>query len=137
MTEVKLIPGFWHGEFARAWITPQGLRAPWQQLAMTGAPYVLDGLSLAAGFFALRRGRLSHPFALGVALMLLCLRPAFDVACETVAFALGGQGDLYHIAQATGYPAVWLSMLVLAMSSVFVVARVLLSSALGDKSTAT
>lgn len=79
VTEVKLIPSFWHGEFGRAWITPQGLQARWQQLAMTGAPYLLDGLSVAVGFFALRGERLKHPFALGVALMLLCLRPAFDV----------------------------------------------------------
>ena len=137
VTGVKLIPSFWHGEFGRAWITPQGLRAPWQQLSMTGAPYVLDGVSVAVGFFALRGRCLRHPFALGVALMLLCLRPAFDVTCETVAFALGGRGDLYHIAQVTGYPAVWLSMLVLAMSAILAAARVLSSSASGEKSTAT
>ena len=134
VTEVKLIPSFWHGEFGRAWITPQGLRAPWQQFAMTGAPYVLDGLSLVVGFFALRGGRPRSPFALGAAFMLLFLRPAFDVTCETVAFALGGRGDLYHLAQTTGYPAVWLSMLVLAGFSVFAVARVLVRSALGDRS---
>ena len=73
VTEVKLIPSFWRGEFARAWMTPQGLRAPWQQLAMTGAPYVLDGLSLVVGFIALRGGRPRRPFALGAAFMLLCL----------------------------------------------------------------
>jgi hypothetical protein len=37
----------------------------------------------------------------------------------------------------TGYPAVWLSMLVLAGSSVFAVVRVLVSTASGDQSTAT
>lgn len=137
VTEVKLIPSFWHGEFGRAWITPQGLQARWQQLAMTGAPYLLDGLSVAVGFFALRGGSLRQPFALGVALMLLCLRPAFDVICEAVAFALGGRGDLYHIAQVTGYPVVWVGLLVLAGSSVFAVARVLLSSASRGRSTAT
>jgi hypothetical protein len=61
--------------------------------------------------------------------MLLCLRPAFDVICEAVAFALGGRGDLYHIAQVTGSPAVWVGILVLSGSSVFAVAHVLLSSA--------
>jgi len=137
VTEVKLIPSFWHGEFGRAWITARGLHAPWQLLVMTGAPYVLDGLSVAVSFFALRGGHLRRPFALGVALMLLCLRPAFDVTCESVAFALGGGGDLYHIAQVTGYPAVWSSMLVLAVSSVFAVVRVLVSSAPGDRRAAT
>ncbi len=137
VTEVKLIPSFWRGEFGRAWITPQGLGARWQQLAVTGAPYVLDGLSLVVGFLALRGGRLRRPFALGTALMLLCLRPAFDVTCETVAFALGGRGDLYHLAQATGYPAVWSSMLLLAGFSVLAVARVIMSRCAGDRSAAT
>ena len=93
---------------------------------MTSAPYVLDGLSVAVGFFALRRRTLNRPFALGVALMLLCLRPAFDVVCETVAFALGGRGDLYHIAQVTGYPVVWVGVLFTG-SSLFTIARVLMA----------
>jgi hypothetical protein len=137
VTELKLIPSFWQGEFGRAWITPQGLRAPWQQLVMTSAPYVLDGLSVAVGFFALHRRRLMRPFALGGLLMLLCLRPAFDVVCETVAFALGGQGDLYHIAQSTGYPMVWLSMTILLGFSLLTIARVLVKSASRDRRTAT
>jgi hypothetical protein len=137
VTEVKLIPSFWHGEFGRAWIAPRGLQARWQQLTMTGAPYLLDGLSVAVGFFALRGGRLRRPFALGVALMLLCLRPAFDIICEAVALALGGRGDLYHIALVTGYPVVWAGILVLAGSSAFAVARVLMSRASRDGSVAT
>ena len=113
VTEIKLIPSFWRGEFAGAWITPQGLSAPWQKLAMTSSPYVLDGLSVAVGFFTLHRRHPFRPFALGVALMLLCLRPAFDVACETIGFGLGARGDLYNIALATGQLTVWLSMALL------------------------
>lgn len=137
VTELKLIPSFWRGEFGRAWITPDGLQAPWQQLVMTSAPYVLDGVSVAVGFFALQGRRLRRPFALGVLLMLLCLRPAFDVVCETVAFALGGMGDLYHIAQAIGYPTVWLSMTILFGFSLFTIARVLVGSASRDGRAAT
>lgn len=137
VTELKLIPSFWQGEFGRAWITPQGLRAPWQQLVMTSSPYVLDGLSVAVGFFALHRTRLIRPFALGVAFMLLCLRPAFDVLCETVAFALGGQGDLYHIAKSTGYTMVWLSMALLLGFSLLTIARLLVKSASRNRRAAT
>ncbi len=104
---------------------------------LTYSPYVLDGLSVAVGFFALHRGKLIRPFALGVAFMLLCLRPAFDVVCETVAFALGRRGDLYHIAQATGYPTVWLSMAILIGFSLFTIARVLGERASRDESAAT
>jgi hypothetical protein len=129
VTEIKLIPSFWRGEFARAWITPKGLTARWQQLVMTSSPYLLDAVSVAVGFFALHRRRPFRPFALGVALMLLCLRPAFDVVCETVAFALGGRGDLYHIALATGRPTVWFSMALLFGFSLFTIARVLVERA--------
>ena len=132
VTELKLIPSFWRGEFGRAWITPQGLREPWQQLVMTSAPYVLDGVSVAVGFFALHRRRLRRPFALGVLLMLLCLRPAFDVVCETAAFALGGRGDIYHIAQSIGYPLVWSSMAILFGFSLLTIVRVLVKSASPD-----
>ena len=128
VTEVKLIPSFWRGEFARAWITPKGLTAPWQQLVMTSSPYLLDGLSIAVGFFARHRIRLLRPFALGVALMLLCLRPAFDAVSESVGFALGSRGDLYHIALATGRPTVWLGMALLIGFSLFAIARVIVES---------
>ena len=138
VTEIKLIPSFWKGEFAGAWITPQGLRQPWQQLVMTSAPYVLDGLSLVVGFFALGRGRLmDRPFALGVAFMLLCLRPAFDVLCETVAFALGAKADLYHIALAIGTPMLWLSSAILLGFSLLTITRLLVKSAARYRSAAT
>ncbi len=138
VTEMKLIPSFWKGEFAGAWITPQGLREPWQQLVMTSAPYVLDGLSLMVGFFALGRGRLmDRPFTLGVAFMLLCLRPAFDVLCETVAFALGARADLHHIALAIGTPMLWLSSAILLGFSLFTITRLLVKSAARNQSAVT
>ncbi len=92
---------------------------------MTSSPYVLDGVSVAVGFFARRRMLLLRPLPLGVVLMLLCLRPAFDVVCETVAFALGGRGDLYHLALTAGRPTVSLSMALLIGFSLFTIARVI------------
>ena len=137
VTQIKLIPSFWRGEFGRAWITPHGLHARWQQLVMTGAPYVLDVLSVAVGLVVLRREFLSRPFALGFAFMLLCLRPAFDLVCETVAFARGDRGDLYHMALVTGIPELWTSMILLVGFSVFAVARVLLRGFWSDSGAAT
>jgi hypothetical protein len=129
VTQLKLIPSFWHGEFGRAWITPQGLVTPGQRLVMTGAPYALDGLSVAVGFFALPGGHPRGPFTSGVAFMLLCLRPVFDAVCETVAFALGGRGDLHHIAQSTGDATLWLGMALLLGFSLLTIARVLVKTA--------
>jgi len=58
--------------------------------------------------------------------MLLCLRPAFDVLCETVAFTLEGQGDLYPIAKSMGYHVVWLSMTILSGFALLTIVHLLL-----------
>ena len=102
VTSVKLIPSFWIGEFGRAWITPVGIEQDWERLTMTGAPYILDIVSVLLGILVLRQDRLKNPFMIGLLFMLLCLRPAFDFVCETMAFLMGDQGDLYHIEVITG-----------------------------------
>jgi hypothetical protein len=98
----KLIPRFWVGEFAVAWITPIGLSRPWQNLAMLSAPYLLDLASVIAGTVVLRRRLSANAFWAGFLFMLLCLRPTFDLACETISFCNGFMGDLYHIQQIVG-----------------------------------
>jgi hypothetical protein len=132
VTEIKLIPSFWRGEFGGAWISHQGLSAPWQQLAMTSSPYVLDGLSVVVGFFLLLRKPPIRPLPLGIALTLLCLRPAFDLASESVAYALGAHADLYHIALATGPLTVWLSIALMLGFALFTITRVLMKSSARD-----
>jgi hypothetical protein len=99
---VKLIPSFWIGEFGRAWITPVGIEQDWERLTMTGAPYIVDIVSVLLGILILRQDRLKNPFMIGLLFMLLCLRPAFDCVCETMAFLMGDQGDFYHIEIITG-----------------------------------
>src|SRR5512138_2455100 len=39
VVEVKLIPRFWAGEFAGAWIRSVGFTNEWSQFIMTFAPY--------------------------------------------------------------------------------------------------
>lgn len=125
VTSIKLIPRFWVGEFGRAWITTEGLRESWQQLIMTSFPYVLDVACIVAGYVLLRRSFSRSPFVVGFTFMLLCLRPAFDLVCETVAFMSGDRGDLYHIERAIGGVGTW-SMLGLAIGvSAIAIASVL------------
>jgi len=76
--EYRLIPRFWLGEFAGAWITPSGLTQSWQQFTMTAFPYVLDVVCFIVAIFVFRRGFSRNPFFTGLAFMLLCLRPAMD-----------------------------------------------------------
>jgi len=107
LLSMRLIPPFWRGEFGRAWINSEGVTEGWQQLVSTGFPYLLDVLSLVAGLMFLRRRSFRSPFILGLAFMLLCLRPLFDLVCETGAFILGDRGDIYWINRILGSALTW------------------------------
>ncbi len=112
--DVKLIPSFWMGEFAGAWITPIGLNHPWQNLVMSSAPYVLDLASMITGGVVLLHRKFQSAFWAGLLFMLLCLRPTFDLVCEAVGFYNGFMGDLFHIQQIVG-SAILSSFLLLSL----------------------
>jgi hypothetical protein len=103
----KMIPRFWLGEFGRAWITPAGLKEPWQQLITTASPYILDVASVVAGLLILRRALSRNPFIVGAVFMVLCLRPAFDFVCETIAFVSGDRGDIFYLVIVIGSLITW------------------------------
>jgi hypothetical protein len=126
VVEVKLIPSFWEGTFAVAWVTTAGLDQPWQQLAMGGAPYVVDVACVVVGLAVLRRRPFKSAPVVGLLFMLLCLRPAFDLVCETVGFAGGFEGDLWHVELIVGSAALWsflVASLALCLLSVVVILR--------------
>jgi hypothetical protein len=110
--DYKLIPRFWLGEFAGAWIIPSGIPRSWQQLTMTAFPYMLDIVCFIVAIFVFRRGSSRNPFLIGMAFMLLCLRPAMDFVFEPIAFLSGFRGDLYHMQQIAGPFAIWSFILV-------------------------
>ncbi len=107
IVEVKLIPRFWVGETAVAWIKAEGFTSQWTQLVMTISPYVLDLVSLGVGAYILQRKLSRNAFLIGFLFMVLCLRPTFDFVCETIGFAAGFEGDLYHIALTVGAYVTW------------------------------
>ncbi len=126
VVDIKLIPSFWEGTFAGAWVTSDGLDQSWQQLVMSGAPYVLDVACIIVSVVALRRRRSWNALVVGVLLMLMCLRPTFDLVCETVGFAGGFKGDLWHMQLIIGSAALWSFLLVslaLCLVSVVVLLR--------------
>lgn len=108
----KLIPRFWLGEFARAWLTPSGITQSWQQLAMSAFPYILDIVCFVVALFVFRRSSSRNPFFIGLAFMLLCLRPACDFIFEPIAFLFGDRGDFYAIQQIVGPFAIWSFILI-------------------------
>lgn len=105
--DYRLIPSFWLGEFAGAWITPSGIPQNWQQVTMTAFPYLLDVVCFAVAIFVFRRGSSKNPFLIGLAFMLLCLRPAMDFVFEPIAFLSGDRNDFYALQQIIGPFALW------------------------------
>jgi hypothetical protein len=122
--DVKLIPSFWEGQFAGAWVTYEGLGRSWP--VMTGAPYVIDVAFVVASLVVLRRRLSRNALVVGLLFMLLCLRPTFDLVCETVGFVGGFHGDLWHMELVVGSAALWsflLASLALCLLSVVVILR--------------
>jgi len=110
--EYRLIPRFWLGEFARAWVIPSGITQSWQQLTMTAFPYMLDIVCFVVALFVFRRGSSRNPFLIGLAFMLLCLRPAIDFVFEPIGLLSGDRGDLYALQQIVGPFAIWSFILI-------------------------
>jgi hypothetical protein len=125
VTYIKIIPRFWLGEFGHAWITPEGLTKPWQQLTMTSFPYLFDDLCLALGIFVLQRRLSKNAFVIGFMYMLLCLRPTFDFLCESIAFLSGNRGDFYHIDMMVGSFITWSFLLISIAVAIFSIVIVL------------
>jgi len=126
VVDIKLIPSFWEGTFAVAWVKTEGLVQSWQQLAMTGAPYVFDVACVVASLVVLRRRLSRNALVVGLLVMLMCLRPTFDLVCETVGFVGGFEGDLWHVQLIIGSAALWSFLLVslaLCLLSVGVILR--------------
>jgi hypothetical protein len=126
VVDFKPIPSFWEGQFAVAWVTSAGLDQAWQQLVMLGAPYVIDVACVVASLAVLGRRLSRNALVVGLLLMLVCLRPTFDLVCETVGFVGGFKGDLWNMQLIIGSAALWSFLLVslaLGLLSVVVTLR--------------
>ena len=124
VVDIKLIPSFWEGQFAVAWVRSVGLGQSWP--VMTGAPYVIDVACVVASLVVLRRRLSRNALVVGLLLMLMCLRPTFDLVCETIGFVGGFHGDLWHMQLIIGSAALWSFLLVslaLCLLSVVVTLR--------------
>lgn len=117
--DYRLIPRFWEGEFGGAWATPSGFTQSWQQLTSTAFPYILDIICLVVAILVFRRSYSRNPLLIGLAFMLLSLRPAFDLVGETIGFISGWRGDLYNIQQIVGSFTLWSFILISIGLSVF------------------
>jgi hypothetical protein len=110
--DYKLVPRFWLGEFSGGWVTPSGITQSWQQLTFSAFPLLLDIVCFVVAIFAIRRCSSRNPFLIGLAFMLLCLRPAIDFVFESIGFLSGWRGDLWYMQQIVGPFALWSFILI-------------------------
>ena len=110
--DYRLVPRFWLGEFGGAWITPSGNPQSLQPLTFYAFPYMLDIVCLVVAIFVFRQGFSRNPFVIGLAFMLLCLRPAIDFVFESIGFLSGWRGDLWYMQQIAGPFALWSFILI-------------------------
>ena len=110
--DYKLIPRFWLGEFSGGWVTPSGITQSWQQLTFSAFPLMLDIVCFVVAIFVFRRCFSRNPFLIGLAFMLLCLRPAIDFVFESIGYLSGWRGDLWYMQQIVGPFATWSFILI-------------------------
>lgn len=125
VSEARLLPPFWAGEWSKAWIVPVGLVKPWQTTLMTAFPYLVDLLCLSAAPALLRRLRTRGPLLVGFAFLMLLLRPTFDLTCETVAHLGGHRGDLFHLGAILGQGAITAAFTLALGAALFSIALIL------------
>jgi hypothetical protein len=123
--DYRLVPRFWLGEFSGAWVTPSGNPQSLQPLTFYAFPYLLDVVCLVIAIFVFRRGFSRNPFLTGLAFMLLCLRPAFDIVGETIGLLTGWRGDLYNMQQIVGPFAIWSFILISIGLAVYAISSTL------------
>lgn len=92
---------------------------------MRNLPPSVDVGCLVLGMIVLRRTFSRKPFVVGFVFMLLCLRPAFDFGCESIALLSGDGGDLYAIQNIIGSGMTWTSIAVSLGLSILTVVTIL------------
>jgi hypothetical protein len=123
--DYKLIPSFWLGEFSGGWVTPSEFTQSWQQLTFSTFPFILDIVCLVVAILVFRRWSSRNPFFIGLAFMLLCLRPAIDFVFESIGFLTGWRGDLWYMQLITGSFVTWVFILISIGLAIYSIASTL------------
>ena len=80
ITDFRLFPRFWEGSFGFAYVDIKGgFNENFSSLVILISPYLLDLLSIIAGYYILTRLKIKNSFLVGFIFLILCLRPLYDV----------------------------------------------------------
>ncbi len=100
---VRLIPHFWRGDFADAYVNT-GPWTPFQAAVVSTAPYWSGVAWVACGLLILRRLRGTPLLLASLVLTVFCLRPLADLVNNYFGVVVFRFGDFRYAAGALGYP---------------------------------
>ncbi len=103
ITEVRLIPQFWKGDFV-AYVNTQNMSRA-QAAISAPAPYILDLFSLLVGAFLMHAINRKRVFFSALLLTLFCLRPLSDILNNYTGFVVWNYGDFRNLADLYGSAA--------------------------------
>jgi len=102
ITNYRLFPHFWEGSFGFAFVDVKGgLGANMNSLVILIAPYILDLISVIAGYFILTKVKIKNSFLLGLVFLIFCLRPLYDII-DNYAGIIYNHSDLVLTMKITG-----------------------------------
>jgi hypothetical protein len=81
ITDYRLFAHFWEGSFGFAYVDVKGgLDLNMNSLIILIVPYILDFISIMLGYYVLIRYKIKNSYLFGLAFLIFCLRPLYDIA---------------------------------------------------------
>jgi hypothetical protein len=108
ITDYRLFAHFWEGSFGFAYVEfRDGLNVNFSSLIILIFPYILDFISIIAGYFILSKYKIKNSFVFGFTFLILCLRPLYDLIDNYIGIYYN-HSDLVLTTQIIGSIAVYL-----------------------------
>lgn len=125
ITDYRLFAHFWEGNFGFAYVEIQdGYSYNLSSLIILIFPYILDFVSIAIGYFILKRYSFINSFVAGFLFMLLLLRPLYDLVDNYIGIFYN-HSDLVMIGDIIGYPVTFLYGIITILTSLYIIYYVL------------
>jgi len=92
ITDYRLIPEFWKGDFSHAWVNTTDWNS-FQGFVVLSSPYLRDILFLVTGVVILERQKSRSAFVTGLILTMFFLSPLYDIANNFSGYVIEKYGD--------------------------------------------
>lgn len=87
--DYQLFSRFWEGSFGFAFVDiKEGYGENMKSFVVLMMPYLFDLISVMVGYFILLKYKIKNSFLVGIVLLILCVRPIYDLADNFVGYFL-------------------------------------------------